>query len=144
MTETDITELMRLTFILIFRLTSPLLAVALVMGLVVALLQAVTQINEATLVFIPKLLGIGVTLLLLGVSMFGALDDFLRRHHLYADFGRRAAVTCITCLVTRASGNEHQQQKHGAEPEVSAPRSTPVCIHPLGKCHVLCLLFTSA
>jgi flagellar biosynthesis protein FliQ len=76
MTETDITELMRLTFMLIFRLSSPLLAVALVTGMVVAILQAVTQINEATLVFIPKLLGIGATLLLLGVSMFGSLADF--------------------------------------------------------------------
>lgn len=77
MNEADITELMRLTFMLIFRLSAPLLAVALVLGLVVAVLQAVTQINEATLVFIPKLLGIGVTLLLLGVSMFASLADFI-------------------------------------------------------------------
>lgn len=78
MTEADISELMRLTFMLIFRLSGPLLAVALGLGLLVAMLQAVTQINEATLVFIPKLLGIGATLLILGVSMFGALADFTR------------------------------------------------------------------
>ena len=76
MNEADITELMRLTFILIFRLSGPLLAVALVVGLLVAILQAVTQINEATLVFIPKLFGIGAVLLFMGVSMFGALADF--------------------------------------------------------------------
>ena len=76
MNEADITELMRLTFMLIFKLSGPLLAVALALGLLVAMLQAVTQINEATLVFIPKLLGIGATLLLLGVSMFGSLADF--------------------------------------------------------------------
>lgn len=76
MNEADITELMRLTFMLILKLAAPLLAVSLVVGLVIAMLQAVTQINEATLVFIPKLLGIGATLLLLGVSMFGALADF--------------------------------------------------------------------
>ena len=76
MTESDITELMRLTFMLILKLSGPLLAVALVLGLVVAMLQAVTQINEATLVFIPKLLGIGAALLLLGVSMFSSLTDF--------------------------------------------------------------------
>ncbi len=76
MNETDITELMRLTFMLIFRLSGPLLAVAPVVGLVVAMLQAVTQINEATLVFIPKLLGVGAVLLLLGVSMFTSLADF--------------------------------------------------------------------
>jgi flagellar biosynthesis protein FliQ len=76
MNEADVTELMRLTFILIFRLCGPLLGVALVVGLVIAMLQAVTQINEATLVFIPKVLAIGVALLVLGVSMFGALADF--------------------------------------------------------------------
>jgi flagellar biosynthetic protein FliQ len=78
MTEADIVELVRLTFMMIFKLSGPLLAVALVVGLLVAMLQAVTQINEATLVFIPKLLGIGVALIFLGVSMFGSLADFTR------------------------------------------------------------------
>ena len=63
---------------LILRLSAPLLGVALVVGLLVAMLQAVTQVNEATLVFIPKLLGIGAVLLLMGVSMFGSLADFTR------------------------------------------------------------------
>jgi flagellar biosynthetic protein FliQ len=78
MNEADITDLMRLTFMLIFRLAGPLLAVALIVGLLVAMLQAVTQINEATLVFIPKLFGVGGAILLLGVSMFGLLADFTR------------------------------------------------------------------
>jgi flagellar biosynthetic protein FliQ len=78
MNEADIAELMRQTFMLILRLSGPLLAVALVVGLLVAMLQAVTQINEATLVFIPKLLGIGAVLLLTGVSMFASLADFTR------------------------------------------------------------------
>jgi flagellar biosynthetic protein FliQ len=78
MNEADIAELMRQTFMLILKLSGPLLAVALVVGLLVAMLQAVTQINEATLVFIPKLLGIGAVLLLTGVSMFSSLADFTR------------------------------------------------------------------
>ncbi len=78
MNEAEIAELMRLTFLLILKLAGPLLAVALLLGLVIAMLQAVTQINEATLVFIPKLLGIGAALLFLGVSMFTALADFTR------------------------------------------------------------------
>jgi flagellar biosynthetic protein FliQ len=78
MTEADIAELMRLTFIMIFKLSGPLLAVALGVGLLVAILQAVTQINEATLVFIPKLMGIGAVLLLGGVSMLVSLADFAR------------------------------------------------------------------
>jgi flagellar biosynthetic protein FliQ len=78
MNEADIIDVMRLTFMLIFRLSGPLLLVALIIGLLVAMLQAVTQINEATLVFIPKLFGIGGAMLLLGVSMFASLADFTR------------------------------------------------------------------
>jgi flagellar biosynthetic protein FliQ len=78
MNEADIAELMQLTFVVIVKLSGPLLAVALVAGLAMAMLQAVTQINEATLVFIPKLIGMGVVLLFMGVSMFGTLADFTR------------------------------------------------------------------
>jgi flagellar biosynthetic protein FliQ len=78
MDEADITELMRVTFMMIFKLSAPLLGVALVVGLVVAMLQAITQINEATLVFIPKFVGIGAVLLFMGVSMYATLADFTR------------------------------------------------------------------
>ena len=50
-------------------LAAPLLLVALVVGLVVSLFQAATQINEATLSFIPKLLAIAVTLVIAGPWM---------------------------------------------------------------------------
>lgn len=76
MNEADIAELMRLTSIVILKLSGPLLAVSLAIGLIVAVLQAVTQINEATLVFIPKLLGVGATVMILGLTMYGALSDF--------------------------------------------------------------------
>jgi flagellar biosynthetic protein FliQ len=42
------------------------------------MLQALTQINEATLVFIPKLLGICAVLALLGSFMLGTLEDYSR------------------------------------------------------------------
>ena len=76
MNEVDAAELIRVTFMVILTISAPLLGVALIAGLVVAVLQAVTQINEATLVFIPKVLGIGVVLLFMGVSMYGSLADF--------------------------------------------------------------------
>ncbi len=57
---------------------APLLLVALVVGLVVSIFQAATQINEATLSFIPKLLGIFATLVLAGPWMLGVLTDYLR------------------------------------------------------------------
>ena len=78
MDENDIAEIMRVTFTVIAKLSAPMLTVALIAGLIVAILQAVTQINEATLVFIPKILGIGAVLMFLGASMFSTLADFTR------------------------------------------------------------------
>ena len=78
MNDADIAELMRQTGMVILTLGGPLLGAALIIGLVVAVFQAVTQINEATLVFIPKLLGIGLVIMVLGVSMYGSLAEFTR------------------------------------------------------------------
>jgi flagellar biosynthetic protein FliQ len=59
-------------------LAAPLLLVALVVGLVVSLFQAATQINESTLSFIPKLLAIVVTLVIAGPWMLTTMLDYLR------------------------------------------------------------------
>lgn len=59
-------------------ISAPLLAVALVVGLVIGIIQAATSINEMTLSFIPKLVAIGLSLLLFGNWMLGALVDFTR------------------------------------------------------------------
>jgi len=53
----------------------PLLAV-LAIGLAIALVQALTQINEATLAFLPKVAALGAVLLLLGPFMAGTLRDY--------------------------------------------------------------------
>lgn len=57
----------------------PVLLVALATGLVVSLLQAVTQINEATLSFLPKLLAILAALAVAGPWMLSTLVDWLRQ-----------------------------------------------------------------
>ena len=54
----------------------PLLLVALVVGLLVSVFQALTQINEATLTFIPKILAIGGTLLIMGPWMIRVMTTF--------------------------------------------------------------------
>ncbi|TKC89272.1 flagellar biosynthesis protein FliQ [Trinickia terrae] len=59
-------------------LAAPLLLVALVVGLVVSLFQAATQINETTLSFIPKLLAVAVTLVIAGPWMLTTMLDYLR------------------------------------------------------------------
>ena len=59
-------------------LAAPLLLVALVVGLVVSLFQAATQINESTLSFIPKLIAVAVTLVIAGPWMLSTLLDYMR------------------------------------------------------------------
>jgi flagellar biosynthetic protein FliQ len=59
--------------------SAPGLLVALGVGLVVSLLQAVTQINEQTLTFLPKLLAVGLTLVLVGPWMLTMLTDYIAR-----------------------------------------------------------------
>ena len=60
-------------------LAAPMLLASLVVGLVVSILQAATQINEMTLTFIPKLLAMIATLVIAGPWMITFFVDFLRR-----------------------------------------------------------------
>ena len=59
-------------------LGAPLLLVALVVGLVISIFQAATQINEATLSFIPKLLAVFAVLVIAGPWMLGQIVDYMR------------------------------------------------------------------
>ncbi|CAM2138455.1 flagellar biosynthesis protein FliQ [Pararobbsia alpina] len=60
-------------------LAAPLLIVSLVVGLVVSLFQAATQINESTLSFIPKLLAVFVALVIAGPWMLHMMLDYMRQ-----------------------------------------------------------------
>ena len=60
-------------------LAAPLLLTSLIVGLVVSVLQAATQINEMTLSFIPKLLGTLVALIVAGPWMLTFFVDYVRR-----------------------------------------------------------------
>jgi len=57
---------------------APLLLVALIVGLVISIFQAATQINEQTLSFIPKLIAVFVTLVLAGPWMITIMTDYMR------------------------------------------------------------------
>lgn len=59
--------------------SAPVLGVVLLVGLFVSVVQAVTQINEATLTFIPKLVAAVVVFALAGPWMLNVLLDYIRR-----------------------------------------------------------------
>jgi flagellar biosynthetic protein FliQ len=78
MTPESIMSMGHQAILVTLMVAAPLLLVALVIGLVVSIFQAATQINEATLSFIPKLIGIFATLVLAGPWMLTVLTDYLR------------------------------------------------------------------
>ncbi len=57
-------------------LAGPMLAAALVIGLVVSILQAITQINESTLTFIPKMIAVIVVLMVMGPWMVEVMSQY--------------------------------------------------------------------
>ncbi len=60
-------------------ISAPMLLAALVVGLVVSVFQAATQINEMTLSFIPKLIAIFAALLFSGPWLITTMTDYMRR-----------------------------------------------------------------
>ena len=62
-----------------FKVAMPLLLAGLVVGLVVSVFQAVTQIQEQTLAFIPKIIVVALAILLFGPFMLALLTDFTTR-----------------------------------------------------------------
>ncbi len=63
----------------VLMLSAPLLAVTLIIGLVVSIFQATTQINDASLSFVPKLVAVIVTLIVAGPWMLTVLTDYMTR-----------------------------------------------------------------
>ncbi len=60
-------------------MAAPMLLTALIVGLIVSIFQAATQLNEATLQFVPKLVAMFIVLLLFGPWMLQYLIDYIQR-----------------------------------------------------------------
>lgn len=82
MTPETVMDLAHSTLFVTCMVAAPLLAVSLIVGLLIGMLQAATSINEATLSFIPKILLLVLTLFAVGPWMLRMLVDFT--HDLYA------------------------------------------------------------
>jgi flagellar biosynthetic protein FliQ len=64
--------------IVAIKLTAPVLLPSLAIGLIIAMFQAATQINESTLTFVPKLIVIGLVLLIMGPWMLQLFLDYFQ------------------------------------------------------------------
>ncbi|MCI8640014.1 MAG: flagellar type III secretion system protein FliQ [Coprococcus sp.] len=79
MTDAQVGELMYETFVMVVQLAGPLLVISMLVGVLIAILQAATQIHEQTVTFVPKLLVIGIILVFGGGRMLQELQDFTVR-----------------------------------------------------------------
>ncbi len=75
----QVADLMRDAVGVILRLSSPMLVLSMIVGVTVAIFQAVTQIHEQTIGFILKLVVVGSVLLMAGGWMMDTLQDFTRQ-----------------------------------------------------------------
>ncbi len=81
MTDSNIIDIGVQTLLIIAKLASPILIVTLVVGFAISLVQSVTQVQEMTLTFVPKLIGVAVVVMVSGNWMMAEILAFTR--HLF-------------------------------------------------------------
>ena len=79
MTDTAVLHIALQAMIISAKLAAPILLVSLVIGLAVSIFQSVTQVQEATLSFVPKVLGVALVVLFGGHWMLGQVVEFTRQ-----------------------------------------------------------------
>ncbi len=79
MTVEGVAEIAGRALALIIKVSMPVLLVSLCIGLLVSIFQTVTSIQEQTLTFVPKIIGIFVALILLGPWMMNSMVEFVRQ-----------------------------------------------------------------
>ena len=86
MTVDEVTAIASSALYLVIKVAAPVLLVSLVVGLIISIFQTVTSIQEQTLTFVPKLIAVFLSLILLGNWMLGELSGFMVT--LWSDFSR--------------------------------------------------------
>ena len=77
MTQGQVMDILRGALVVALKLTMPMLIVSIVIGLIIAIFQAATQIHEQTLTFVPQLIALALMLLLLGPWMMTTMGDYV-------------------------------------------------------------------
>ncbi|WP_458862811.1 flagellar biosynthesis protein FliQ [Acidaminobacterium chupaoyuni] len=78
MSQGDILMIFRETIWMILKLASPMLIVSMLLGLLISVFQAATQIHEQTITFVPKIFAIAFILIFAGSWMLTSMTDFFR------------------------------------------------------------------
>lgn len=84
MTVDDVSMITQEALFLIIKVAAPVLLISLMIGLLVSIFQTVTSIQEQTLTFVPKILGIFLAIILLGHWMLNNMIEYMVQ--LWGDF----------------------------------------------------------
>ena len=85
-TLADINQIVSEALILIIRMSLPVLLTSMIIGLIVSIFQTVTSIQEQTLTFVPKVIGVFVMIMILGNWMLTELSGYITS--LWSDFSK--------------------------------------------------------
>ena len=85
-TLTDINQIIGEALMLVIRMSLPMLLASMVIGLVVSVFQTVTSIQEQTLTFVPKVIGVFMMIMLFGNWMLSELSGYITS--LWSDFSK--------------------------------------------------------
>ena len=86
MSDADVTQIALEMMLLAAKVAAPILLTALLVGFLISLFQAATQIQEQTLSFVPKMVAVAIALLVTGNWVLSQLVSFT--HHLFAELPR--------------------------------------------------------
>lgn len=76
MSQGDVLSIFKDAVWLILELSAPMLLISIVLGLIIAIFQAATQIHEQTMTFVPKVVAIALILVIMGSWMLTKMTDF--------------------------------------------------------------------
>lgn len=78
MTEEQVVDITREALFLIIECSAPLLLISLVVGLVISIFQTITSIQEQTLTFVPKIIGVFIGVMIFGSWILTKITDYIQ------------------------------------------------------------------
>lgn len=78
MNQTELIDITREAILLTMKIGAPVMIIGLIVGVAIALVQALTQIQEMTLVFVPKILTIFLSIFVLFPAFIATMGDFMK------------------------------------------------------------------
>ncbi|HCW79543.1 MAG TPA: flagellar biosynthetic protein FliQ [Ruminococcaceae bacterium] len=72
----QVMQIIQAAMVTVLKVSAPVLLISMAVGLIIAVLQAATQIHEQSVVFVPKLVAIAVILVIMGSWMMENMKDF--------------------------------------------------------------------